>query len=636
MLDLMRRKKRLKFILWLVIFALGISMMVFFVPNMNMNGGSDSSAATVDGHSIPIIDARKAYAVMLKNYGNKIDAETAKQMGLPSRVLQSLITGKVIEIIAERMGLSVTDSEVQRAIEAHPNLQDQGKFIGLEAYKAILSQYGITLTDFESNIRLSELSKKVESIISDAVEISDSDIKDDFSRTNQEMQVYYILLKKDDFKKRVKPTEPDLQAYFEGHKEAYKVKETRRIQYLLVQTSQLIPTISVSEQEILSEWNQRSHADTVQVAHILIRPDDPSKIAEAKTTADKVLEMAKSGKDFSALAKSYSKDSVSAAQGGVLTPFQRGGGMPKEFEDAAFALKPGEISGIVQTEAGYHILKLLRHDTPTLESSRSSIIDSIQLKKAQNIAKGKAEEAARLAEKQKDFKAVGASLGVAADLRETGLFNQEDNAFQFGISQTLKDAAFELKEINAIGKAVDHPLGYAVPKLLEVKMARPGEFAESRTQVERDFTDNKARELMQAEANKISEQAAKQGNLDKVAKEMGWNIKSSQSFKYEGTPDPEIGSNPAFNSAAFDLAPGGVSSPIALMDNVAVLQYKSRTPFDEAAFQKEKSKLREKLLTARKDTYFQEYLTKIEDEMEKAGKIRINAKALDAIASARY
>ncbi len=636
MLDLMRRKKRLKFILWLVIFALAISMLVFFVPNMNMGGGTDSAVATVDGRNISMYDARKAYAAALKNYGRNIDPETLKSLGISSQVLRSLIVMKIIEDIADRMNLKVSDSEVQTAIETYPLLQDQGKFIGVESYKAILSANGISLADFENEIRFSELSEKVRNIVTDSIEVDESELRNQFSRTNQEMQVYYLLLKKDEFKKRIKPSEADLMAYFNAHKDAYGVKETRRIQYLLVPASQIIPTVTVSEQEILREWNQKSHEETVQVAHILIRPDDLSKDAESQTTAEKVLAMAKSGKDFAALAKNYSKDSVSAGQGGIMAPFQKNGGLPKEFEDAAFALNPGEISNVVRTDAGYHIIKLLRRETPTLESNRSGIIDSIQLKKAQDLAREKAEQAARIAEKQKDLKAASAGLGALANLNETGFFNRDDNAFQFGISQALKDAAFELKEVNAIGKAIEHPLGFAVPRLLEIKAARPGEFAESRSHVERDYAESKAGELMQAEANRISELAAKQGSLEKVAKDLGWTVKTSQSFKLDGTPDPEIGANPAFNSSAFDLAPNGVSSPIALMDNVAVLQYKSRSPFDETAFQKDKSNLKEQILSAKKDAYFQEYLTKTEEEMTKAGKIRIHPKAMEELTSVRY
>jgi peptidyl-prolyl cis-trans isomerase D len=638
MLDIMRRKKRLKSILWLVIFSLALGMLLFFVPGMNVsNVTTDTSAATVDGRSIPMSELIEKYSQTIKYYsrssGRNLDPETLKALGLSRQVLDSLIDGKVEETIADRLGIDVTEAEVQNAIETDPYLQDQGKFIGIERYKAFLAANDISIADFEKNKRLQVLDSKLHSIFADSLGISDRELKDEFSRANQETQVLYIVLKKDDFKKRVKPAEADLQAYFEAHKETYRVKEKRKIQYLLVRTSQIIPSIKVNEQEIQQEWDKTPHPETVKVAHILIKLSDPSKDSEAKANAERILKIARSGKDFGDLAKNYSLDAASNNQGGVLPPFSRGQGrVPKEFEDVAFSLKPGEISGVVRSEAGYHIIKLLSHDTPTLESSRNNIINTIQQTKAREQAKQKAEEAANMAEKQKDPFWASKNLGDIAEVRETKLFSKEDNAFQFDISEDLKNAAFELKEVNAIGKPVQHTLGYAIPKLLEVQMARPGEFSESRPQVEKDYIESKAKDLMQAEAKKISEEAGKQNSLEKVAKEMNWNVKTSQSFKYAGTPDPEIGANnPAFNSAAFDLPVGGVSSPIALMDNIAVLQVKSRTPFDEAAFEKEKSRLRERLLAAKQDSYFKDYLTKVTDELGKAGKIRINPKALDEL-----
>jgi peptidyl-prolyl cis-trans isomerase D len=251
------------------------------------------------------------------------------------------------------------------------------------------------------------------------------------------------------------------------------------------------------------------------------------------------------------------------------------------------------------------------------------------LRKAQEIAKQKAEQAATIALKQKDLNLAVKDLGVAAEVKETNFFAKEDNSTDSGISQAFRDGTFELKEIGSIGKAVEVPLGFAVPKLVEVQMPKPGDFAQSRNQVEKDFIDSKAKELMQADARKLSEEAAKLGSLEKVAKEMGFSVKVSQPFNLSGTPAPEIGSSPTFNQAAFDLALGGVSSPLPLLDNMTVLQVKSRSPFDEAAFQKQKAELKQRLLESAQGSYFEDYIRKVTEDFEKAGKIRVNPKALE-------
>jgi peptidyl-prolyl cis-trans isomerase D len=633
MLDLMRRKKRLKIVLWLVLFSLTLGMLLFFVPGMNMGTVvTDTSAATVDGQKIPMQTYAEAYRRVVNRYSNdgknRIDPEMLKAMGLPKQVLDSLITQKVVEVLAKGMGIEVTPEELRQYVENQ--FLDQGKFVGIERYKAVLAANNLSVGEFEENARSLQLLNKMRAIFTDSVSVSDRELRDEFARTNQQTVVDYVILKKDEFKKNVKPAETELKAYFEGHKDAYKIKEKRRAQYLLIPVSPLLASIGATEQEIQTEWNQRPHEETVEAAHILVKIDDPSKEAEAKAEAESVLKQLKAGQDFAALAKKHSDDTGSASQGGILPPFQRGQ-MVKEFEDAAFALKPGETSGLVRSQYGYHIIRVIKHETPTLESSRGSLIAAIQMRKAQDTAKQKAEQAAGLAQKQKDLNLISKELGVAVEVRETALFNKEDNPFDLGISGALRDEVFALKDINSVGKAVEHPLGYAVPKLLEVQLPRPGEFAGSRTQVEKDFVDLRARELMESNAKKLSEEAGKQGSLEKAAKALGLTIKTSEPFNISGTPSPEIGANSTFTQTAFELAPGTVSAPLALLDNAVVMQVKSRSPFDEAAFQKQKSELRDKLLESAQEPYFQEYIRKATEDLEKAGKIRINQKALESL-----
>jgi peptidyl-prolyl cis-trans isomerase D len=632
MLDLMRRKKRLKIVLWLVIFSLALGMLLFFVPGMNMGTvATDTSAAVVDGNAISLRSFAEAYRRVVNNYSNqgrnRTDPEMLKAMGLPKQVLDSLITEKVVDVIAQRLGVEVTPDEVREAVETLPNLQDQGKFIGLERYKAILASNNISISDFEEDVRNAQMGRKVREIITDSMSISDQEVRDEFARTSQQTVVDYVYLKKDDFVKSVKPTEAELRAYFDGHKDAYRIREKRRAQYLLVPIPKVLP--GVTEDEILAEWNQTSHEETVEAAHIMFKVDDPAKEAEVKAKAEAVLKRVKAGENFAELAKKYSDDTGSASQGGLLPPFQRGQ-MPKEFEDAAFALKPGETSGLVRSQYGYHIIKVISHETPTLASSRPALVFAIQKRKGRELAKQKAEQISGLAIKQKDLNLLAKESGGDLEVKETGLFTKEDDPTNIGIPQALRDEIFELKEINAIGKPVELPTGYAIPKLVEVQMPKPGEFAESRTKVEKDYVEFKANELMQASAKKLSEEAIKTGSLEKSAKGMAFAVKTSQPFNISGTPSPEIGATSSFTQAAFDLAPGQVSAPLPLLDNVVVMQVKSRSPFDEAAFQKQKAELKEKLLEADRDPYFQDYVRQATEELEKAGKIRINPKALDS------
>jgi peptidyl-prolyl cis-trans isomerase D len=482
------------------------------------------------------------------------------------------------------------------------------------------------------------LATKIRNVISDSLDVSERELREEFARDNIEAQVRFAVLKKEDFSKRVKPAESDLKAYFDAHKDQYHIKEERRAQYLLFDISALSNTMEVSEREIEDEWARQGREETVDASHILFRVEDAAKDAEIKAKAAAVLKQAKAGEDFAELARKNSQDEQSAAQGGNLGPMPRGRGMPSEFENAAFSLKPGEISDLVRTELGYHIIKVLRHEIPSMEESKPSLRRAIQLNKASEAAKQKGAEAQKLAETEKNFAVVAKKLGVPLLIRETPFLAKTADAYANGLSQPLLDEIFRLKEINAIGRAMDHPSGYAIPKLLEINLPKPPEFSESRAAVEKDYIDEKAAEMMNAAAATLSQDATASGDLEAAAKKNGIASKLTASFKRNTAPDPEIGSVPAFAGAAFDLPVGSVSAPITLEANakVAVMQVKTRTPFDEEAFKNQRADLRSRLLSRWQDAYFQEYIRRVTESLEKSGKIRINSRALDQVAGARY
>jgi peptidyl-prolyl cis-trans isomerase D len=636
-LDLLRRKKRLKLFLWLVIVSLGLSMLLFFVPGQGGGVGAfDSAAATVDGETITVKDYVNTYRRFIDNFSaqgkNKLDRETIKTLGLGRQALDALINVKVVNLTAERLGLSVSPEEMRQAVESNPNFQDRGIFIGVERYKTLLAANRLSVPEFEDGVRFGILSRKIRNLISDSMVVTERELRDEFLRSSQEAQVRFVFLNKEDFKKHVTPDEASVRAHFEANKDKFVTKEQRKVQYLLIPMAALAATIKPTEDEIQAEWKRQGREENVEASHILFKVDDPAKEGEIKAKAEAVLKRAKAGEDFAELAKTNSEDPVSATQGGSLGTFGRGR-MIKEFEDVAFSLKPGDISGVVRTQFGLHIIKVLRHDIPDLEASRSLITRTVQLNKASDVAKQKAVEAARLAETQKDLNQVAKALAVVTEIRETGFIAKDSDPLASGVSQPFVDEVFRLKEIGATGKAVDHPSGQALPKLLEIQLPKPPDFTTSRPRVEQDYIEVKARELIQAEAKKISDEAVKSGDIEKTAQPKKLMVKTTPAFKRGGVADPEIGNVPQFNDAAFTLPIGAVSPPISFEggNHVAVLQVKSRSDFNEPEFEKQKGDLRNKILGSWKEAYFQQYIRQITEALEKSGKIRINSRAVDEV-----
>jgi peptidyl-prolyl cis-trans isomerase D len=637
----MRRKKRLKAVLWLVIFALGLGMLLLFVPGQNVQVDSvDATAASVDGEQITMKEFADAFRRTVENYSdrgkNSTDPEILKAMGLGRQTLDALINLRVTAYAAKQLGLSVSPQELNQAIMSLPTLQDRGEFVGVERYKALLASQNIAVTEFEESMQRMLLANKVRNVFSDSMEVNELDLRDIYERMNLETQVSFVVLKREDFAKRVTPTEAELRAHFDANKERYHISEKRRAQYLLLPLSALAATLPVSQKEIEEQWAKQPMEETIEASQILFAVKDPAKEAEVKAKAEEVLKRAKAGEDFAALAKAYSDDPDSKQQGGSLGVLRRGL-MAEEFDNAAFALKPGEISDLVRTEAGFGIIKVSKHDKPSLESSRKLLEEMVKGTKASILMRQKAAEAQKLAQAGKDFNVISKTLNVPTEIRDTGLLAKDSDPVSSGISQAFLDELFQLKGINSVGKYVDHPLGDAIPKLTEVTLPRPSEFTEARPRVERDYIDAKASELLLAESKKLSQEAIQTGDLEKTAKKFGFATKTPSPFKRDATPDPDIGVSSPFNTTAFNLPVGAVSPPVNLEEGkrVAILQVKSRTPFDQAAFDKQKGDLRERMLGALRDNYYQEYLRQLTESLQKSGKIRINPKAVDQVAQIR-
>jgi peptidyl-prolyl cis-trans isomerase D len=643
MLDIMRRKKRLKIILWLVIISLSLGMLLLFVPGGTGTGIAENNAATVNGVPIPMQDLATLYRRLVTVYSdrgkNKTDPETLKSLGLDRQAMNTLVGYRVMDYIAKQLGVDVTPGEIRLAVEHNPNLQYNGAFIGLEQYKALLAANSLTVSEFEDNQRMVLLSSKIRRVITDAIDIPEGDLREEFGKSNIEAQVDFVVLKKESFKLPSQPSEADLRAYFDANKEKYNIKEQRRAQYLLLYPGDIARTIEITDQEVQDQWKKEDKKETVTASHILFEvPKDatPAKEAEIKAKAEAVLKKAKAGEDFAKLAKEYSDDAGSKDQGGNLGAFARDS-VIKEFADAAFSLKVGEISGLVRSQYGYHIIKVAGHDVPSLETSRKSIIQNLRLDKAFDIAKQKGAEAEKMAATQKDLQEIAKALKVPTRMQDTGFIERDSDPYASGISKELRDEIFGLKEIGAIGKSTYHPQGYALPKLLETKLPKPTDFNEVREKVLKDYVNMKESELMMASARELSRSASSLKDLAQAAKKEKWAVKTSKSFKMGAAPDPDLGINSAVEDAAFSLPVESVSDPIVLTkdEKVVVLQVKSRTPFDEAAYSKEKENIRKRLSEAAQDLYIEEYVRRVTQNLEKAGKIRINSKAFDQLGQYR-
>lgn len=288
-----------------------------------------------------------------------MDSPEAKQA-----VLNSLIDRSILLQEAAKNRLSASDNMLRDIISKIPALQENGQF-SMARYEAALKAQGLTQAGFEAQMRQDITLQQLASAISDTGMVSSSVVDALLRIQSEERLVSELRIPAAQFADKVKPTDGDLQKYYDQHKAAFKVPEELRAEYIQLSLDTLLPQISVKPEDVKSWYD--SHKDRFQqpeerrASHILITVDakaSPADKAKAKAKAEAVLkEVQQNPGKFADIAKRDSQDPGSAVKGGDLGFFAKGA-MVKPFEDAVFKLKEGQLSGLVQSDFGYHIIKL--------------------------------------------------------------------------------------------------------------------------------------------------------------------------------------------------------------------------------------------------------------------------------------
>lgn len=288
-----------------------------------------------------------------------MDSPEAKQA-----VLNSLIDRSILLQEAAKNRLSASDNMLRDIISKIPALQENGQF-SMARYEAALKAQGLTQAGFEAQMRQDITLQQLASAISDTGMVSSSVVDALLRIQSEERLVSELRIPAAQFADKVKPTDGDLQKYYDQHKAAFKVPEELRAEYIQLSLDTLLPQISVKPEDVKSWYD--SHKDRFQqpeerrASHILITVDakaSPADKAKAKAKAEAVLkEVQQNPAKFADIAKRDSQDPGSAVKGGDLGFFAKGA-MVKPFEDAVFKLKEGQLSGLVQSDFGYHIIKL--------------------------------------------------------------------------------------------------------------------------------------------------------------------------------------------------------------------------------------------------------------------------------------
>lgn len=345
--------------------------------------------------------------------------ERAKQLDLSSEALAPEVLNGLVERIvltqrADALSLSVSDLAIKRWIAQLPQFQQDGQF-SEEIFRRMLSRNGYSPQSFIVEVKKDYVLRQLQQGIAESFFMTDSEISQLVALQEQARSFEYALLKPERFLSAVEVEEGDLRTYYDANTDQFRTQEKAKFDYLLVNAEQLAADVEVTEADIEKAYEaavKRAESNEQRRAsHILISPEiadaqapadddnaDASSENAPKTAAqiaddlafEKIKEIQKSieaGEDFAALAEANSMDPGSATQGGDLG-FATRGTMVPAFDEALFELEAGEVSEIVKTDFGYHIIKLAEikaAEKPVLADIREQLVADIKSEKARTL-----------------------------------------------------------------------------------------------------------------------------------------------------------------------------------------------------------------------------------------------------------
>ena len=626
MLDLFRKKqRRLKWVLWLVILVLGAGMLLFFVqtPGGVGVGSGNQNVAIVAGDSITVNQYRRLYNQIYDGYRQMYpfaqgNAEILRQLGLADQALNQLISEYAIGYGAQSLGIEATRKEVAEYITTLPAFQEDGRFIGTERYIQILQANNLPAVEYEDGIRREIVRTKLLRLVTDGIQATPEEVRQEFLDLNQGIKIRYVAVDP----REVAPAtvdEEDLKTYFEEQKENYRSPERRKVKYIVLPVRP--EEVELTEEQIQERMVAFPEKQEVRVSHILLTLDDE----DARQKGEALLEELRAGADFAELAREHTKDESSAASGGDVGFFGRGAMVP-EFEAAAFSLEPGELSDLVATQYGFHIIKVT--DVKRVDS-RALAEAELRQEEGENLARSLAAKVSHEAQE-------GAGLEAAAqryelEIQETPFFSLGDVLPDLSVRNDFNQQVFALSPGQAT-EAYDRGGTYLVAQLTEVQEAELSEFEAVQDQVSKDFKSSRGEEIARERAFAFTRALAEEPDFETVAGKEDLNITTTDFFKRNTAVDDELGSAVEILNRAFRMKENESSPALSVSGKYVVFQVAEKSEVDEERFEQERNGLSQQMTDEKRARFFLSWVQNVVDRLYEDNQIEINHLLVDSIA----
>jgi peptidyl-prolyl cis-trans isomerase D len=516
MLDKIRNNTQSKFAK-IVLVIIIIPFALFGIDSYLSSIGDDVYAAKVNGESISVQSYQNALNRVKDQFLNQStppDPTIFETAEFRKSVLDGMIASKLVAQEAVRANFVISDNQLSQYILGMPGFQRNGKF-DQEAYDNLAMRQNLTPKKLDELIRKDLAKQQVKDSMNKYIFVTKEKIQKLVNLAYQKRDVSMLELRLDDYLKKVNVTDEEIKEYYEANPNNFIMPDQVKVNFLLYSVAEILPKVKITDDEVQQyfEENKAQFEGSQQrrAKHILFLTDSgmtEGEVADVKKLAESVREeVVKSPKKFDDLAKEYSKDTESAKKGGDLGFFSRGM-MVKEFDETVFDMKVGDVSPLVKTQFGFHIITLteIKGEEVTFDSVKAQIKGEILYSKAQQIYAEGAEEFANLIYEKSD------SLQPAADRFDLTIQESQwlslDTATKFFNNEAFAQAVFDPEaieqktNINAIEVS---PNNLISAQVIDFKPSAPRTLDDAKEEIKEFLTKSNAQKLMISDGEEMIE-----------------------------------------------------------------------------------------------------------------------------------
>ena len=633
MFDLFRSQDKMKRImLGGILGIVSIGMLMYLIPGQGVPataGSDDQVVAEVAGDKIT---AREVYRRIQETFRNNPLPPDVLEVYVP-QLIEGMVTDRAVAYEGARLGFKVTDEEVARQIRNIPQLGT----LTQEQYQMALEQMGYTVPEFENNIRKNAIENMLKDIAAEGVVVTPQEAEAAYQQMNSKIQLAYMIFDPAKFQSQANPTPAELETYYVGKKAGYTVPETRNVNVILIDQDKVASTISTPEAQLHAYYDahkdQFQIPERVRVRHILLQTvgKSPAEVEKIKAKAEGILKQVKSGANFADLATKNSEDPGSKDKGGEYGWMTRGQTV-KNFETTAFSLKAGQISDLVTTEYGFHIIQVEEKEAAGLqpfEKVRDQISAELNKQLVNDKMQSVADQArAQLAKAPQNAEQIANGLGLQFVKADAVQPNAPIPGV--GVSKDLSESIMSLSK-NQVSQLVQvTPARMAIAVATAINPPHTPPLSQVEAQVRATYVADKSGQLLQEKAKEAADLLRNNGgDIDAVAKKLGLEVKKSEPFTRNGSVGGNMGAS--FFLDAFSKPVGAIIGPLNANKQTVVAKLIDKTGADPKDYAAQKDSiiqsLKQKKMEERTLLFQDSVLSKLIQE----GKVKYHKDAVNQI-----